>query len=50
MKDRTYFEEKFKKCPFYWGFLEIESQILLEILEEVRLLNKQMQEIKEKQK
>ena len=36
MKDRAYFEERFKKCPFYWSFLEVVAEEQLEILEELR--------------
>jgi len=43
MKDRTYFEEKFKKCPFYWGFLEISAELQLETLEELREIRKLLQ-------
>lgn len=40
VKDRPYFEEKMKKCMFYWSFLEVTAEIQLEILDELREIRK----------
>jgi hypothetical protein len=40
MKDRAYFEDKMKKCMFYWSFLEVMCEMNLEVLEELREIRK----------
>jgi hypothetical protein len=42
-KDRAYWQEKFKKCMFYWSFLEVTAEIQVEILEELRAIRKQLE-------
>lgn len=40
VKDRPYYEEKMKKCMFYWSYLEVICELNLEILEELREIRK----------